>query len=108
MPRNTWVETAPETTFAVRQADATVSFLALASAGTGLPLIYTFSLDGVVQTTVEPATAEEPAYWDWQPDASAVGLHHVEVLAQDPAGARADQTAHWAIQITEARRRRRR
>ena len=102
MPRNTWVETAPETTFAVRQADATVSFLALASAGTGLPLTYTFSLDGVVQTTVEPATAEEPAYWDWQPDASAVGLHHVEVLAQDPAGARADQTAHWAIQITEA------
>ncbi len=94
-----WLERGPETTLVVRQAGSAVSFLAVADAGTGLPLHYTFSLDGTDQETREPSTADAPAYWDWLPDDSDVGLHYVEVLARDPTGNRADLRSHWAIEI---------
>lgn len=98
---STWVEVGPEDVLVARPAGEPLSFLALATAGTGAPLRYTFSLDGTEQATVEPPTAEAPAYWDWLPDPNVVGLHHVRVVAHDPSGDRADRAAHWSVHITE-------
>ena len=97
---STWVQLRPEDTAQRSGAGGVVSFAALADAATGTALRYTFFLDGVEQSVVEPTTADTPAAWDWEPDGDAVGLHYVEVVAEDPTGNRSDRTAHWSVHVT--------
>lgn len=99
---STWLELGPEALSVARVAEAPVSFLALAQAGTGQPLTYTFLVDGVEQSTVSSTLVDEPAFWDWLPTNDDVGLHYVEAVAVDPTGDRAPAHTHWSIEITPA------